>query len=157
MTKLKFFSEKLVILSEFQLIFLNKNSIIKIRNFRDFRKLGFVISQITQSDFWRSRNFANNPTKLRVYLTTLTRIPWCRQLYSKQKWGQFSPWTEKHGRASQLCHVKLKKKNETFTLEELYEAIYPNLPSKEVSLADNHSPIHETRDPYLFLTSFFNY
>ena len=35
---------------------------------------------------------------------------------------------------SQLCHVKLRKKNETFTLEELYEAIYPNLPSTEVSL-----------------------
>ena len=30
--------------------------------------------------------------------------------------------------------VKLRKKNETFTLEELYEAIYPNLPSTEVSL-----------------------
>jgi len=44
---------------------------------------------------------------------------------------------------TQLCHVKLRKKNETFTLEELYEAIYPNLPSTEVS----YSPIHETRDP----------
>ena len=62
---------------------------------------------------------------------------------------------EKRGR--QLCHVKLTKKNEKFTLEELYEAIYPNLPSTEVSLAGNHSPIHETRDPYLLFTSFFNY
>ena len=38
----------------------------------------------------------------------------------------------------QVSSVKLCKKNETFTLEEFYEAIYPNLPSTEVSLAGNN-------------------